>query len=165
MRPVSLLLGASIALAPTLPAQRMDSLRVGVQVRVDRWQPSREFYRGTYQSRDSLSFVIALEDDRLERVSIPIRDIGVVEMLVGRRSAGEGFKKGAGRGALVGIGASAVLMTLAVVADARESADVFISAKAVAGVFSVLLTGATTLIGGAIGAAHQDTWVQVPFRP
>lgn len=165
MRPLSVLLGASVALAASLPAQRADSLRVGVQVRVDRWQPSREFYRGTYQTRDTLSFVIAKDGDLLERVSIPIRDIGAVEMLVARRSAGEGFKQGAGRGALVGIGASAVLMTLAVVADAREDGDVFISAKAVAGVFSVLLTGVTTLIGGAIGAAHQDTWVQVPFRP
>jgi hypothetical protein len=165
MRSASLLLCASVALATSLPAQRADSLRVGVQVRVDRWQPTREVYRGTYQSRDSLSFVIARQDDLLESVSIPVRDIGAVEMLVGRRSAGDGFKQGAGRGALVGIGASAVLMTLAVVADAREDGDVFISAKAVAGVFSVLLTGVTTLIGGAIGAAHTDTWVQVPFRP
>jgi hypothetical protein len=165
MRIVPLLLGASLALAASLPAQRADSLRVGVQVRVDRWQPTREIYRGTYQTRDSLSFVIAREDDLLERLSIPVRDIGAVEMLVGRRSAGEGFKQGAGRGALVGIGAGAVLMTLAVIADAREDGDVFISAKAVAGVFSVLLTGVTTLIGGAIGAAHQDTWMQVPFRP
>ncbi len=165
MRPVCLALFVCVVLSTPLHAQRADSLRVGAQVRVDRWQPTREFYRGTYQSRDSLNFVINSRDDLLERVSIPIRDIGAVEMLVGQRTAGAGFRRGAGRGALVGIGASAVLMTLAVVADAREDGDVFISATAVAGVLSVLLTGATTLIGGAIGAAHQDTWAKVPFRP
>jgi hypothetical protein len=165
MRRVRLALLPCAILAAPLHAQHADSLRVGAQVRVDRWQPAREFYRGTYQSRDSGVFVITSQDDLLERVSIPIRDIGAVEMLVGQRTVGEGLRRGARKGALIGIGASAVLMTLAAISDAREDADVFISGKAVAGVLSVLLTGVTTLVGSAIGAAHQDIWAKVPFRP
>lgn len=159
------LLVLSAALALPLHAQRADSLTVGAQVRVDRWQPTREYYRGTYQKRDSLTFVIASRDDVLETIAIPTRDIGRVEMLVGTRTTGEAIKRGAGRGALVGIGGSAIVMTLAVIADARDDGDSFIPAKVVAGAFAVVFTAATTLIGAAIGSAHRETWVEVPFRP
>jgi hypothetical protein len=155
----------TIGSAPRLSAQRADSLRVGADIRVDRWQPTRQWYRGTYHSRDSLNFVLASPEDPRDLIAIPLRDLGGVEMLVGRRTAGAAFRRGAGRGALVGLAASAVMMTVGLISDQQEQDDVFIPATAVAGALSVLTTGVTTLVGGLIGVANRNQWQTVPFRP
>ena len=157
--------GAVVCALP-LVAQRADSLTVGAKIRVQRAAPVWTMVRGTYVTRDSVSFVLDEGDSSGVRTNIPMIEVKSVEMSVRQRTSGEAFKRGAGRGALVGIGAGAILMTLATIADAREAnSDSFISARAVAGVFSVLLTGVTTLVGGGIGLAARDQWREVPFRP
>lgn len=152
--------------AHSLSAQRVQSLTTGAKVRVQRAAPEWTIVPGTYVTRDSASFVIDEYYFPGARISIPMRDVISVDMVVRERSSGEAFRVGAGRGALVGLGASAVLVTLAAISEARNgSGDSFISGRALAAALSVVLTGATTLIGGAIGSAHRDVWKPVPFRP
>lgn len=157
--------GAVVCALP-LAAQRVDSLTVGAKIRVQRAAPVWTVVRGTYVTRDSVSFVLDESTGSGVRTSIPMLDVQSVEMSVSQRTSGEAFGRGASRGALVGIGASAILMTLATISDARDgNSDTWISGRALAGVFSVLLTGVTTLVGGGIGLADRDTWSPVPFRP
>jgi hypothetical protein len=155
--------GAVVCALP-LVAQRADSLTVGAKIRVQRAAPVWTMVRGTYVTRDSVSFVLDESDGSGVRTNIPMIEVKSVEMSVRQRTSGEAFKRGAGRGALVGIGVGAILMTLATISDARDN-DSYIPARAVASVFSVLLTGVTTLVGGGIGLAARDQWREVPFRP
>ncbi len=148
-----------------LGAQRVDSLTAGARIRVQRVAPAWTSVRGTYVSRDSLSFVLDPQDRSGVLDSIPMPEVAAVEISVLHRTAGQAFGRGAARGALAGIGVGAVLMTLATIADAREDGDSYIPARAVAGVFAVLLTGVTTLVGGAIGSTLRDEWKPVSFRP
>lgn len=89
-------------------------------------------------------------------------DIRAAEMHVGRRDAGEAFGRGALRGFVVGavIGTTA---TLVMYQHERRNGcgDCFIPATAVVGAGSVLLTVATTGIGGLVGLARRDRWKRV----
>lgn len=149
-----------------LSAQRVDALAVGATVRVDRWQPVRGYVRGTYQQRDSVRFVIAAVDGANDLIVIPNRDIVSVELLTDVVPVGVAFRKGAVRGFWVGLGISAALLGLGMIADSAEDCgDCFISAPMLAGGLSIIVLPVSTLIGGSRGVAGRERWVQVPFRP
>jgi hypothetical protein len=163
--PSTALAAAALLLAPAITAQQLDSLTVGARIRVQRIAPVWTVVRGTYVTRDSISFALDERGEAYSRLSVPVLEVRAVEMVVRRRTAGQAFGRGAGFGAVAGASVSAVLMVIAVRSDARSTGDEWISSSAVAGVFSVLLTGVTTLVGGGLGMLDRDIWKPVPFRP
>ena len=85
-----------------------------------------------------------------------------VDMSIGALSRGQGFRRGAKMGFLIGAGVGAVATAFALNADLRGScSDCMIPATAVIGVYSLAFTAATTLAGGWIGLAARERWRQV----
>lgn len=162
-----LVLAAAAVIPHVLSAQRVDSLVVGAQLRVDRLQPERKSIRGTYTSLDSVKLVIAALDGARDLIELPLRDIGTVELLTAVRPSDQAFLEGAKRGALIGLGIGAVLVTLGALADSRtpgNCGDCFISGTGLAVGASLLIIPISTLIGGASGAAGREKWVEIPLR-
>lgn len=159
-----LMLAAAAAIPHVSPAQRVDSLVVGAQVRVDRLQPERKFIRGTYTSHDSITLVVAAIDGARDLIALPLRDVGKVEVLTSVMASDQAFWRGAKRGALVGLGIGAVLVTLAALAEAKSPGncgECYLSGTQLAFGASLLIIPISTLIGGASGAAGRETWVEV----
>ena len=162
-----LALAAAAMLPALVSAQRADSLVVGAQLRVDRLQPERKYIRGTYTSHDSVKLVIAALDGARDLIELPLRDIGAVELLTAVRPSDKAFVEGAKRGALVGLGIGAILVTLGALADSRtpgNCGDCFVTGTSLAVGASFLIIPLSALIGGASGSASRETWVEVPIR-
>ena len=124
-----------LVLPAPLQAQRADSLVVGADVRVERQTGEPAVVTGRFRSRDTSSFVLAelAAPDNLR--SIPMRNIRSVFLLESTRSSGNAFGRGAGIGALVGLGVSAILVGAAVITDAQNTCrDCWITATPVAAV-------------------------------
>jgi hypothetical protein len=157
----------SCALGPCpLPAQRVDSLTIGAQVRVGQLTLDRRSVTGRFRSRDSLSFVISTSDSAAALTSIPMRDISGVEVMVGLRTPGQAFRRGARTGALLGLGLSAVLMTVSVVTDVRNfNCGECLSGTRLAAVVSAAVIVTSTVAGGVSARRETERWQQVPFRP
>ncbi|MES3034652.1 MAG: hypothetical protein V4813_11710 [Gemmatimonadota bacterium] len=101
-------------------------------------------------------------DDRTHLTRIPLTDIRRLQVSDSRRTAGQAFRGGAGRGALVGLGLSAGLMAIGVVTDRRND-DTYNTGTRIAALGSVLLTTLTTVTGGLIGLGGRERWRTVPL--
>lgn len=145
-------------------AQRADDLPVGAQVRIHRVTAPPARVSGVLARVDSATLTVTNRDST-NPVVVPRVDVASLEQLTGRRSAGSAFWRGAGRGALVGVGVSAVLLGAAFVSQRRNPCnDCFITAPMAAGAVSVPLTALTTLAGGVVGLRFRERWAPLP-RP
>jgi hypothetical protein len=147
-------------------AQSADVLTDGARVRIVRWQPARSVVNGAFVRRDSLSFVVATGGDRATLYSVPVADIGEVEVALAERTAGQAIRRGAGYGALLGFGITAALLAVGAVSDASHSCrdDFCISGVGLAAAGGIVVTVGTTLIGGMFGAANRTIWQSVPVK-
>lgn len=86
-----------------------------------------------------------------------------LEVSRGERSPGQAFVRGAGIGALVGVGATAAVAVVTAASGGFECQDCMFSPALVIGVGGPALTAATTLLGGIIGSFQLDRWERVPL--
>ena len=165
---LSLLLACAAA-APSLAqagpaATELDSL---TRVRVSQTEVEPRRFAGGLLAADSLSITVDPERGG-ERLEVPLSSLRRLEVSLGRRTPGEGMRRGAARGLLVGLGASALLIGSAAIADEQEGpSDGFITATAAAVIISIPLTAATTVTGALWGATSPgERWrrVETPVR-
>ena len=153
----------ALALPHALGAQQAESLPIGARVRVHPLTPPLVPVTGVLVRADSAGLVIAGRDDARLR-SIPVREVSRLERHVFTRPKGSAFVRGAGRGALVGLALSAVLVGAAVVEDRRNSChDCFVNARLAAAVVAVPLTAVSSLVGGAVGLSTRERWARVAY--
>lgn len=171
-RPVRLLsrcLAAGTLLGVAVPAlaQRADSLPVGARVRARLVYPPPGHVVGTLVGRDSATLTIAVAGER-QPVVLRHDEVADLQRSIARLTAEEAFARGARRGALVGLGVSAVLVGFGLYTDYRavnSASGVMASATLLTGAAGAAITATTTLIGGAIGRADPDRWTRVPLAP
>ena len=159
---IAVMVVASLCARPAL-AQHDAALRAGVTVRVERRIGVPPTVRGSLVARDSFSVVLSALDDPSRLTSIALTDIRRLEVAESRRTAGQAFRRGARRGALVGLGLSAGLMVIGVVDDRRQN-DSWISGKALAAIGGVVVTTFTTITGGLIGLTSRERWQRIPLE-
>jgi hypothetical protein len=153
---------ALLGVAAPVRAQRADALPVGVRVRVHRVNPP-PYAIGILVRGDSSSLTL-LTDGGQEQV-LSLSEVDRLERHVGRRSAGAAFRRGAQRGALVGVIVGGAATYAALLDEHRNPCgDCFINAPMAIGALSVVFAGVSTLVGGAIGSARRDQWKAVPLR-
>jgi hypothetical protein len=153
---------ASLTLAGDAAAQRADSLPVGARVRVHRQGVPQRVVSGLLLRSDSTGLTLAAANSA-PPWSIAATEVVRLERHAGRRSAAGAFGRGAGRGALVGLALSAVLLGAVLVEEQRNPSDSFISAPVAAGIVAVPLTAGSILIGGVIGLGRRDRWTRVAY--
>ena len=158
-----LALVASLTVSGNAAAQRADSLLVGARVRVHRHSAPPRVVSGVLLGADSTGLTLAAANGAPPR-TVAAAEVARLERHAGRRSAGAAFGRGAGRGALVGLALSAVLMGAALVEERRNPChDCFINGPMAAGIVAVPLTAGSTLLGGVIGLGRRDRWTRVAY--
>lgn len=144
-------------------AQQADRLPVGARVRVHQLNGPSRTVTGTLVRADSSGLTVAATDGPLAR-TIVAAEVARLEQHVSTRSAGAAFGRGAGRGALVGLALSAVLLGAALVEEQRHPcSDCMINAPVAAGIVAVPLSVGSTLIGGLVGLGKRERWVRVAY--
>ena len=155
----SVLIALCLFLVSPLRAQELDSLPAGARLRATLLSPSRPLV-GTLVRATPTGLVLASEAGQVLLLSH--NELGRVERSLGRVPRGRGFRSGAKVGFLVGAGVGAVATALALNADLRGScSECMIPATAVIGLYSLVFTATTTVIGGGIGVANRERWRQV----
>jgi hypothetical protein len=94
---------------------------------------------------------------------VPRSEVARLEQSRGQRSVGTAFWRGAGRGALVGVGVSAALLGVAALSEARDPcSDCFVNAPLAAAIVGVPFTALTTVVGGVVGLRFRERWTPLP---
>lgn len=157
----TLLLVALLA-ASSAGAQRIDALRVGVGLRIERLNGIPPTVRGDFVSRDESGLTFSDADDANQYTRILYSDIRRLEYTSGQRTAGQAFQRGATRGAIVGLGLAAGLLVIGAVAD-RRCTDYCLPGLGLAAVGGALVTAVTTLTAGMIGLGFRERWEHIPL--
>jgi len=140
---------------PTVP------LPVGGRVRITRVEPPPAVIIGRLTQVDTASLTVINGAGSI--VIVPRAEIARIEHSEGHRTAGAAFLRGAGRGALIGAGATVVLLGVAYVADRRRPChDCWATAPVAAAAVSVPLTTLSALVGGFVGLRFQERWTLLP---
>ena len=102
-----------------------------------------------------------------ERMTVPVAQVERLEVSLGQRTPREGALRGAKKGAMVGLAASAVLITMGIVADAREECEgCWISVTGIAVYASIPIIGFTTGGGALLGSINPgERWQEVSVPP
>ena len=154
---------AVLAAPLTAAAQQTDRLPVGTRVRVHLLNPPPPVVTGVLVGSDSGGLTIAAPDGSRRRI-IPTAEVARLERYVSARPAGVAFRRGAKRGALVGLGLSAVYLTAGLVAERRDPCqDCMFPVPIVAAVVTVPVTAGSALIGGVIGVGTRHRWARVAY--
>ncbi len=148
-------------------AQRADSLPIGarfrIQLRAAPPDPAPARFTGVLTHADSTTLWLAATD------GAPLRTVGRIDIVrleqyAGRRSAGASFGRGAGYGALVGVGLSGALVIAAAIDERRHPCgDCMLSGPVTAVIIGVPFTAASTLVGGLVGLGfgRSERWTRV----
>lgn len=161
---LALLLLAAVASAaraqeappPPTPVDSAAYVRVQQQLAI----PRR--VTGALVAADAQSLTVASPE--WGAVTVPLAELARLDVSMGRRTRGEGARRGAVRGLVGGLAVGAVLVGFGAVTDAREGCrGCYISATAGAVILAVPLTAVTTVGGALLGAAAPgDRWIRVP---
>lgn len=153
-------LAAALLLAPApLLAQRAlpDS---GARVRIDLLGPGRVV--GTLVVREPDRWLVVR--DRGDTVVVTPSLVDRLDVSRGRRSPARAFWRGAGIGALVGVGTTVVVTGVTAANGGLDCNECFFPPVLVIGVGGTALTLATTLVGGVAGSFARERWKRVSLR-
>lgn len=94
-------------------------------------------------------------------VLVPYAEIAAAERRISRGSAGDGARRGARRGLLLGLGATAAAVVVGFASGSSDAAY-FIDPRASLAVYGLAFTGVSTALGAAIGSANPpERWTPV----
>ncbi|HTK52254.1 MAG TPA: hypothetical protein VL308_10230 [Gemmatimonadaceae bacterium] len=148
--------------ATTALAQRADSLRIGARVRVQPIHRPPPQVAGEVVAVDSVG--LTLKDSHGSPQFVPLDEINRLERYDGRISSFAGLRRGARRGLMIGLGASAVIWAIAVInTNPSCGGDCLLSPKEEAAVLTVGLTAVSTTLGGIIGSQYRAVWTSLPI--
>lgn len=157
----ALAVAASIASAAPATAQRADSLRIGARVRIQPFHRPPPQVAGVVAAVDSVG--LTLTDSHGSPQFVPHDEIVRLERYDGHISSFTGFRRGARRGLMIGLGASAFLTLVALITPTCQSDCASISETAEVVLLSASVTAATTTLGGIIGSQYLSVWTRLPI--
>ena len=157
---LALALSAAVMSAVPASAQRADSLRIGAQVRVQPLLRPPPQVAGTVVAVDSVH--LTLKDSHGSPQIVPLDEIVRLERYDGQISSFAGFRRGARRGFMIGLGTSAFIWAIAFIVPECQG-ECVMSAKEEAALITVPLIAVTTTVGGIIGSQYRAVWTRLPI--
>lgn len=151
---------ATISASP-VSAQRADSLRIGARVRVQPIHRPPPQVAGEVVAVDSVG--LTLKDSHGSPQFVPFDEINRLERYDGKISAFAGFRRGARRGLLIGLGASAFMALVSLVTPGCQGDCVPSSETAEVVLLSASVTAVSTTLGGIIGSQYRSVWTRLPI--
>src|SRR5262245_57361152 len=115
---------------------------------------------GVVVALDSVNLTLEDSDGSLQIV--PLGEIVRLERYDGRVSSVGGFRRGARRGFMIGLGTSAFIWAIALIVPECQG-ECAMTATEQAAVITVQLSGLTTAIGGIIGSQYRAVWTSLPI--
>ncbi len=150
---------AADAIGAPMAAQQRDVLPVGARVRVAPHAPHAGRLVGTVLHADSATITLA-RDGGASPVTLDLADVGRIDQRYLARSRGKAFERGAGVGAVVGLGLGFVATGATAWYESRKCTDICLG-TAVVGIASIPVFVGTTIGGGLIGLARRERWRRV----
>ena len=93
---------------------------------------------------------------------VPLDEIVRPERYDGRISSFAGFRRGARRGFMIGLGTSAFVWAIAFIVPECQG-ECVMTAKEEAALITVPLIAVTTALGGIIGSQYRTVWTRLPI--
>ena len=179
---VMVVAGALPAGAQRADAQRVVNLQAGSQLRVHLQGPPRVVVRSTLLGADSTTLLLTDPSDRARAIprldpaaiapggprpfEVAMAEVRRVEERDVRRSAGGSFLRGAGTGAAIGVGITALAVVVGLIADAQQPRGEYDIPTALVGlVAGTALTVVTSTVGGFVGLTRRERWRTVYVAP
>ena len=160
-RPTAALAAALLLAAAPLAAQPAPAALPDTGARVRVVLVDRHRVVGTLVAREPGRWLVRRA--RGDTVAVTPLAVERLDVSLGRRSVARAFWRGAGVGALVGGGVTAVGFGVLAASGNLRCTDCFFPPVLVVGIGGTALTVGTTLVGGVIGSFVRERWTSVPL--
>ena len=167
------LLALAAALARPAAAQRIEDVRVGTMVRIRYGTPTVAAIEGTLLSADTIEVAVQTGGRNVALQRVPFSEITRFDLSAGLRTASAARKRGAWRGAYVGLGLTAAMLGTTRFTGGKWGAPCkiriynpcFLGDYRSATLVGAQVTGLAAIVGAAIGNRHRERWsrLQLPW--